>query len=563
MKKQSILLLSSLLLLSACTGNDQNNSSSSENQIAEDFSFATVLNKLSKGYALDVLRTSQYKVTSSGNTTTYNGYQTISSDGDSYRVVSYEEVTDGNPSMNSIQSDIEYSNDNGNLVSKQLTIENKVESAKTGKKWSSSFLKNAFAIAKEDDFSKDGNVYALDITSTSLRVYLEHNLIGYEYSNESLKALSLTLNDDKSVSFFAEFEPYTVTMLTEISISISFEGKFTNFGNAIEEISPINKEESKTFSDAMKKLSALNFKTTVRNSEILYKDGRYEVVATAEGEVSTYTFSYKFYDENNKLTEDALYYKDGNKVQRVALYDEDKYVSGQALNASLNDFWPSYKISSVFFDENNGSFVLNKKYGKLLSSTSYLTPFVADTIEDLTITITDEAIKVVASNSGNGLTIFGAKEEIEFTSFGEVKDQDISNVNKDCSSLTWTKAIRSDAEYASLVTELGGTELLDKIPYFGGVYSEAGFESSSAYPYLYTKISSLAEGNALLQSYTPKLLANGFKEEKASDGTDYVYSTDKAKLTIAPFAFEETSILTGQGTGRYYFALIFSLEEIK
>lgn len=365
------------------------------------------------------------------------------------------------------------------------------------------------------------------------------------------------MNEDGSVSFKAELEKYTVTYITDISVSTVYEGSFVSMGESVQDIQTINKEENTTFQEAMKKIATLNFDAKGVNYEIKAKDGRYEqtesVVSSAWGD----GFTYRFLNSANKVSEEASYVLKDSKAQRLSLYDGTAYLSGKPTKANVTDFWPTYAISSAFFNEKDGVFTLDSKYLGMFSTTSIYTPFVSDAIKTITIKLEDDKITFTSTNEGNGRTIFGAKEEMVFTNFGK-KSAPTYQIKEDSSELTWDQIIRDENAYVSAVEDLGGKAILNAVPTFGGIYSEGGYGYQNGLSYVYARISSLDEGKELSAAYGPRLEANGFlkNEETDAEGTTYTVYTKtvgKKQLILEPILGTQTDAITGQ---KYYVFLV-------
>lgn len=580
--KKNILLLSLPFIAASLLGCDQgakstndneNTTSSSTKEDSQEISFSDVLENLANGYNLEVTKTAKWKVISgTGSETVYKSIENIMDSDGKYRHLAYADTTEDTPNKDIISYDEYYERNNDKLIKKTLSTENKIlsEEVKEDDKtvtWNSSNLENIFSMLEEDDFTENEGTYSLTGKINALkRMHLIAQLRGYPYvSGLTLSTFSLTPKEDGTIGFAASFEPYRVNYIAEMEITESYEGTFLSFGEEVAPLSPIEKEEDPVFKNAFEKLSSLNFKTTVKNSEVLYEDGRYETVATAEGKMASNAFSYTFYDKNNKISEDNIYYAYEGGVQKVAKYGDKLFASGNKVNASLSSYWPSFKISNAFFEKENNVYTLNKKYLGYFTSTSLFTPFVADKINDLVITIDSNKISIVNENEGNGKTIFKAKEEIVYEELGEQTNIDTTGVSFDSSSLTWAEAIRNSSDYKELATGMGGVKYLNLIPFFGGTYSEAGVELGAEFEYIYTRIDSLSEAAALKQKYATELPKNGFEPDTDENGeTSYLLKIDEKKtLEIYPVAFEEQNILTGAYTGNYYFALSFLLTESK
>lgn len=564
MKKSSILFLSAMVLLAGC---GQVETSSSEGNRALTLSQA--LEKLQGGYHLDLLVTSTYTPaqSTSGSKTVYKGYEEIYGGSTKYRHVTYNAVTKGNPDKKIVNDDYLYVQDDKNIVQHTLSLANTIESTPVeGKSWNASFLKNAFTIFKAENFKEQDGVYTFKkADNLAAAKFMGSQLRGYPRSSESsISSMTLKMNDDGSVSFSAELEQYTVTYISAINVSSVYEGTFVSMGEDVQDIQTVNKEENATFQNAMKKIASLNFDATGTNYEILAKDGQYEKTESAISSAWGTGFTYRFLNDANKVTEEASYVIKNKKAQRLALYDGSAYLSGKTIDANIEDFWPTYNISSAFFDEKDGVFTLNEKYLGMFTSTMIYSPFVSDAIKTLTVKIEDDKITFTSTNEGNGRTIFGAKEDMVFTNFGK-KSAPAYQIKEDSSDLTWDQIIRDEDSYTSAVTDLGGKAILNAIPVFGGIYSEGYYGTTSGTPYVQAKITTLEEGQELLASYSAKLAAAGFTRTDGTDtsGNDYsIYSkvVGNKNLTLDPILGQTNDSITGQSS--YVFLVGISVENI-
>ncbi len=559
------------LVLASCSPASSSEGGSS---IEDKTQLETALNTLKDGYNIEYIAKQANKVVGgSGSVTTYQSYHNSMASEDIYRHIAYKETTGNKPTKDTVSSDETYQNDDGYTIFSALNYENKIITTPVKKEykevtWKASHYGNLFASLTKDDFSKDGSTYTLKSDlKASTNADIVAQLSGALTNGVSVSSFSMSFADDGSISFKASYQPYSIIYLTEIEVSESFEGKILTLGAKVNPPAPIEKEEDEAFSKAFEKLAALNFKTTVVNSEIRYKDGRYEEVATATSTVTSDSFAYTIYDENNKITGDRVYYSSNDKIQKAAKYDSDLYACGKPANTKISSYWPSFTVSSVFFNKENNKYTLKKEYARFFNSTYLFTPLVNDKIGDLSITIEDDRVTIENENEGDGRKVFGAKEEIVYEGFGTQKAIDTSSVKMDSSSLTWDKAIRSASKYKDLITAIGGKAFLDKIPYFGGLYSEAGYEDDSlyAFPFLYTWIDSTSDGEELVKKYAKELVDNGFTANTSKDDDVITYSlTMEGKtLEVLPSYNQVVDALTGVSTGQFYFAIAFSLTNSK
>lgn len=336
MKKSSILFLSAFVLLAGCTPNHKSSEESKAPLTLDE-----TLEKLKGGYHLDLLVTSTYQAvqSSSGSKTVYKGYEEIYGDSTKYRHLVYNPTLSGDPDKSVVNNDYLYAEENKTIVQHTLSLANTISSTPVeGKSWSSSFLKtyapsfsSKFSFLKmvKAFFKKDNNLAAAKFMGSQLRGYPRS-------SDSSISSMVLTMNEDGSVSFKAELEKYTVTYITEISISTVYEGSFVSMGESVQDIQTINKEENKTFQEAMKKIATLNFDAKGVNYEIKAKDGRYEQTESVVSSAWGNGFTYRFLNSANKVSEEASYVMKDSKIQRLALYDGTAYLSGKPVRGAVS-----------------------------------------------------------------------------------------------------------------------------------------------------------------------------------------------------------------------------------
>ncbi len=566
MKKKIALFLAISTLLGACAPNQEGSSQDSESSVSIDTrTLDGVLSALKTGYHLETINTATYRPSNStsGSQTTYKGYEEIFGSDGKYRHIKYQTSVDSEPKKDAIDYDSLYVRENGDIAEHSLSISNTVESKIVApKSWRFSYLQNAFDYFSVSDFIEENGSYVFKKENNEeAATYLGCQLRGYPRSgNSSVTTLALTLNQDGSVSFKAELEPYSLQYITSFDVSAIYEGKFVSLGEEVEDIKPIEKDIDQVFENAMDQIATLNFAASGTNYEILAQDGRYEKVDSVSASAWGDGFSYRFYDDSNKLEEDAAYLSIDNKMQRVALYGNNAYLSGLPIDTTVSALWPFSRISSVFFqNEGNGKYILDSKYSGMFNTTRVFTPFATDTVKNLTVTIASGIVKFVSTNDGNGRH-FGAKEEMTFSHFGSQSNPNYT-VKETSDDLTWEDIIRNENDYLSALKMVGGKNILDAIPVFGSVYSEGKFVDREGAQYLSARISSLEEGDDLLSSYDKKLVASGFSAKDMSDELgnyrSYTKTVENKKLTISPLAWKEANVVTGAVS--YVFALDISV----
>ena len=554
--KNKFLLLSSLFLIASCAPAEAHSSNSGT---SEGTSIQNILKVLQKGFSLEAELTETNTVIGGNESkTVYHNLLDISSSSKKYRKASYKQVlSDVALSKDDLDYDEAYVEEDGSLKKLELTTENKVESQAVLKgtnvvSWDASGLTNPFSFLKEGDFTKENSIFVYSSVNTNFEEGIISFLNGYGDKEGALDSFSIR-STNGSITFEAVLTPYQESLYGTIPLSIqkTYQGVCRDFGKEVEIPTAIAKEEDSLFASAFKKLQSLNFSSTVTNEEIKYKDGRFTKSGSATATAHPTSFSYLIRNAKNQVTDDAAYFvdKSGDTQRAVHYSGEHYYASGKSLKTKISDYWPSFKVSSVFFAKQGNVFTLDKKYLGLFRSTSLFTNFVSDTIENLSITIEDNKITITNQNGGNGSTIFGNRETIVYSDFGSQTAFDISKAQYDSSALLWSEVIRDEESYADVATYVGGNDNMNLIPMLGGVYSEATSTEMNSVYFLSTPVTSLEEGNELTKTYSQILKAKGFEEQADGSDFNYVKTLSNGKtMTLAPYVYEQqASIATRYG----------------
>lgn len=567
------LLIISLPLLTLLVGCNEPVSSSSpissetlSSKINQETKLEETLEKLKEGYKLEVLYNQHVKV-ASGNESESDFFRLldISASKDIYRSTSYKEVTDVSlVNKDSFVNDISYSNKNGKLVESRLTVENVIEdrqvvdSSSSQISWADSNLDNffgAFNFASLEKNEKGNYIYKGKINALQ-RHKIAAQLLGINESGRAINEISFSF-EGEDLYLNVKFDTYQTNILggmAKVDVIDNIKAKIIKAGEIATPVSKIEKEEDKTFVDAFKKLQNLNFKTTAKNYEIKYKDGRYELASTASCLVSSSSIQTTIKDENDKTVSDDVYFKTEHGMQKAVKFGSEYYASLTPVDRTISSYFPTYKISSVFFNKEGNKYTLDNAYTGLISSTYLFSPFVNDDIKNLEITISDSRIDVVSTSDGNGTTVFGEKEEFSYEEIGTQTDFDSSVVKYDSSTLSWKKVIRDSSTYKSLVSQVINEETLNKIPFFGGVYVEAKYvESGFSYPYLSVTVNSQTQAQELETKYDAALPLAGFKLNKETEA--YEISVGNETLQVVPMA---TTMQDLSGNTSYVFILILN-----
>ncbi len=569
-KKLLIISLPLLTLLVGC--NEPASSSfpiSSEpisSKLNQETQLEETLEKLKEGYKLEALYNQHVKV-ASGNESESDFFKLldISASKDIYRSTSYKEVTDVSlVNKESFVNDISYSNKNGKLVESRLTVENVIEdrqvvdSSSTQISWADSNLDNFFGVFNFASLEKneEGNYIYKGKINALQRHKIAAQLLGIDESGRAINEISFSF-EGEDLYLNVKFDTYRTNILggmAAVDVTDNIKAKIIKAGEIAIPVSKIEKEEDKTFVDAFKKLQNLNFKTTAKNYEIKYKDGRYELASSASCLVSSSSIQTTIKDENDKIVSDDVYFKTEHGMQKAVKFGSEYYASLTPIDRAISSYFPTYKISSVFFNKEENKYTLDNAYTGLISSAYLFSPFVNDDIKNLEITISDSKIDIVSTSDGNGTTIFGEKEEFSYEEIGTQTDFDSSVVKYDSSTLSWKKVIRDSSTYKRLVSEAINEETLNKIPFFGGVYVEAKYvESGFSYPYLSVTVNSQTQAQELETRYDAALPLAGFKLNKETDA--YEISVGSETLQVVPVAQAMQDL---SGNTSYVFALILN-----
>ncbi|MDY4935576.1 MAG: hypothetical protein SO132_02240 [Candidatus Enteromonas sp.] len=569
-KKSLIISLPLLTLLVGCNEPVSSSSPISSEPISsksnQETQLEETLEKLKEGYKLEVLYNQHVKV-ASGNESESDFFKLldISASKDIYRSTSYKEVTDVSLiNKESFVSDISYSNKNGKLVESRLTVENVIEdrqvvdSSSSPITWADSNLDNFFGVFDFASLEKneEGNYIYKGKINALQRHKIAAQLLGIDESGRAINEISFSF-EGENLYLNVKFDTYRTNILggmAAVDVTDNIKAKIIKAGEIAIPVSKIAKEEDKAFVDAFKKLQNLNFKTTAKNYEIKYKDGRYELASSASCLVSSSSIQTTIKDENDKIVSDDVYFKTEHGMQKAVKFGEEYYASLTPVDRTISSYFPTYKISSVFFNKEGNKYTLDNAYTGLISSTYLFSPFVNDDIKNLEITISDSRIDIVSTSDGNGTTVFGEKEEFSYEEIGTQTDFDSSGVKYDSSTLSWKKVIRDSSTYKRLLSQTINEETLNKIPFFGGVYVEAKYvESGFSYPYLSVTVNSQTQAQELETRYDAALPLAGFKLNKETDA--YEISVGNETLQVVPVAQAMQDL---SGNTSYVFALILN-----
>ena len=563
MKKTKLLLvaIATLPLLASCQKGDD----------PKDHSLKATLTRLQNGYEASALVTTKYSVASSEDALTLYGYENIYASKGRYRH-SYYATSDTKATKDTLESDTTLVDNEGKVALTRLTLENKIEtinvtdSSNKTVDWSASNLENAFSSLKEEDFEgENGNYKLKQYTVTKIKDALGVQFYGYTKNSKiSLDSLSLSYNEKNVLTFKASLKTYSVTYSSnKLNVDQTYEGEFVALSKEVDLPTPIAKEEDATFKTAFDKLAALNFNSEVTIKTNAYQSGPWKFREKISAAVRPDQFSYAVKGEDDSIKKQYLYFANSDdKIQKALKFGGEYYASRKPKSAAIENYWPTFKISSAFFNLNNGVYELNKDYSSYFTSISLFTPFMDEintTIESLSIAIKDDSLTITITNSGNSEKgILALQEEIVYRDFGNANQVDTSKVKYDSSSLSWKDAL-TETEYSQFLKVIGGESMLEKVPFLGGTNCEVAYQTTGKM--IYTATETLEEAEEIENRYFEKLPGLGFTKKEIEGYTEFSYSYTasdggKATLKIIPYAFEiEDS--SGNGTGAYRFALYF------
>lgn len=239
-----------------------------------------------------------------------------------------------------------------------------------------------------------------------------------------------------------------------------------------------------TFDNAMDKLKNYNYKvkTTLSTSStsVIY-----------EGETADKnSYHYKTYDSSNVLlSDDCVFINSNNEIQNALYIDNKAYADGSSYTLSNGfDFRPSFRLSSVFFDNNgNGIYSLNENaeqsYVESLT-TLHFSPNVRFTspssivLSNVNIKIENDKITFTTefSYQNNVLFYTNYNMTIEYYDFDiNTFKLDESIVITDSSNLRLSQIFSLSEDYMNAVTSIIPKDKIDNYPLLG-----QGFISYSA-----------------------------------------------------------------------------------
>lgn len=425
--------------------------------------------------------------------------------------------------------------------------------------WEEGHYSNVFASLEVDDFVRDGeeNRFKLKMNDSSLsEVYLAIGSQLYIEDHNDLESFTLLTDGDAITGFEATFETYDSagTSITKKSF-----GTFTDFGEDVtSEVAPLTGTEDPEFAAAIAKLQADNWSfEAVQHSfdftaEVSKESGHWKgksdgssMVYESQDSLGNKNFAYGYYDYSNE---------EGDFLQGVVpigdFFYEDSVVY---IDASMDDMYPSFDISSLFFvkDEEasvdgklvyslNPDLVISRE-NNILLFTAFDSDSYSDLVVYLTITITDDAI-TIHNQTTDTPDKDGLVYDITYTDFGKQSNLIPADAIKtDATGLTWSELLSNNQSVLKTLTDLFGQELLDSIPTFG-VANVGADVSTPSNPWFICSTYSKEQNDELLASYSKALEDAGFASVPNEEGS-VVYRkkvTVRNKeyyllVTIAPF----------------------------
>lgn len=513
LKKLSFVLLLSLV---SCNGSNTSSDSSTTSRPAPSQTLTQeMLDKLASGYQTRaILSYSVVQVVMSQQ------YLEVASKSNAYTFKGYKESTD-KPTLDVVDTSYRYEPEKIGRTSYvhqvELGFDNQIKkypvTDQNGNKlaWASAGFGNCFNKIKLSDFVKGEEEY-----SFRLKVNLLSQSITNALATQFAGMMGLTLGE---LIFYSDGYDITKFSITYAPISsllgdmvYQVSGDFVKYGNdAIEEITPIQGTDDKSFDEAMSKLKKHNFKLD-------YKKPGQTLKISCEGDSK---ILYDVYNSKNQKTSSYGYYQVNEKsIQGVTKIGDNVYKDGQSFEGSVLTALPSFDISSKFFNKSSQStdkklvYTYREDVSKDIPLPSDYGMLNGSNVGDLTITIEDDSITIL-----NKLKL--GEEVFKYYDIGKVSGL-ISNIKDNCDDLTWSQLVSNQPSDDEKLFKIIPKDALDKIPTIGGVYSYVVLDVEST-PVFTILVDDNATGNALIKSYADKLKEHGFNLDESNTLTGDLY----------------------------------------
>lgn len=442
---------------------------------------------------------------------------------DEYSGDSFDEVTeDTAPS-----SHMRYENHDGKLVLADLTIDNLVETTTlyledpfTGEPvegyFSDAYFGNFFTLLTIDDFnevSKSEYSLNLDKVDDDLLRMIPRQLypVGDTYLethefdiNEKLTSFKLFLENGNISRFEMELEDKVGSYSTNHQ---KMSGVFVAAGEGIAEKLQPAEAKYPELDDALAKLRNYNFDVEYQYSE---EDWLGDLTKTFEkGQADGESFVIQSLTEDGAIIKNGAYVQEENGYLYLTKHDDTYYQDSMLSEGKItSQIFPSFEISSAFFDLVDGKYVLDSS--NLDLARGYESAFYKSSTEDsmhalLDFNIVIEDDKITFTNYREG---YNATARAIYSNIGKVATLNLNYLDNS-DDLTWSELLDGDQDLLDDLLTFISKEDLDSLPTIGGIHSSGTISFSyDGTPTIDVPYFSEDDGNECLETILAKFTAD-------------------------------------------------------
>lgn len=532
MKKRYLLLLSlPLLTMTSCGSTAQPNSSEEPSSIIINDTFdASMINLLASGYSAS-------GVVSMGGESSYGGFYNQCVEVHCTESV-FEYLAWSQSSLNAeatrdkLNYDIRYEScelDSVNVLAEtELGLNNKinyfpVQSNGSNIRWETAGYSNVYSLFKSTDFIKTENANEFSLVMGQKKFAFVYKAVAVQLTGLiGVEAESFVVRTDGEKPISYEVKCKDVMSTSGDKMEIYIKGNFTDFGSdVVKDIEPIEGNIDNDFETAL---------TNLRDSKNWELDVELSNKSLHIENYNNEAVIYDLFDTEGKQTGSYGYIQpEKNVVQGVTKIGDTLYYDSDELSGSVTSILPDLDISSAFFKkseqstENKLIYDFKDEYIDVASSTDY-GMLAGSSVGSLQIVIENETITILNKLSST------IQEKFVYSNIGGVSNL-LTNVNKVCDDLTWSKIASNQPEELAILLEFLPKEALDQIPTIGGKHSYIILDASynPTKPLFNIPISDYQDGQSISTEYRAKLVENEFtktSESKTTNGTKYVYEKD-------------------------------------
>lgn len=501
-----------------------------------------------------------------------------------------------------VASKYEYKkDDNGYVAINYLGLDNKIHSESSSYKWDDYGFGNPFASRKNSYFQRNAEastdtekVYDRKIqqvtTENSALLTNRNTFFGCGITGGTVTAFSLTINSTSILSYSATINYNATQSGVKYTFSYEITGKIdsTDEAEVAKKFSSVKTgTEDAAFNAARAKIAGGNY-TETNVFSVEYSGSTLpltSVVVNHTASDAKVVISQAGDDGSRELYSSGLFSISNGTWSEIGEIGEKGYYLVGEEDVSV----PDYSISSLIFTKNGNIYTLGASNGVLFEPYEYSIGASFDgvgsvmEVSDLVITIADDSVtfETIGTATLNN-TEYDATYTTTFTAIGTTESalKGITyKTNGDDLLRTDILADQKDEDsYKNIVTYLGGEDVLNKVPTYGGKFNTATayYNSSTSASFkaaIYWDVGfnsgNFADQTALqnyLESvyttYEGRLTAAGYTVDSDNGvATEEFQKDDKTYVLTVKYGLIYST--TSSGTKYYYFAAMPSVAEKK